>query len=327
MVNRRTRTVATTAVALIALAAAGLAGPNLFESGMRWPTLFSAVLSAVLIFSCHGTSAAILFVTMPALVAATWIAAPSLLPLPFIVAWLAAMQASEIERRPSQLAMAGAALGLGLYSHYSAVVTMPIYAALGVAALLAAGAPRRALMGLAGGFAMAAIPFAIYLLGNHDYLPRHAAALGLYDTQRFNILQGIKDMASWVGLTARSEAYWNYLDPAFLFLPEGNVIDSVLRPRIFLLPLALLLPVGAFVMMSAGSPYTATLVIGGFLLAPVTAAIAVKAPSAACVILATPFAAIIAAAAIPGVAAFPSRLLAQYQRRRFAVETGDRARH
>ena len=270
---------------------------------------------------------AILFMTMPVFLTAMGEGAPLLMPLVFVTAWLACMRKWRHFREQRWLVSAGAALGLGLYTHYAAMAIMPLFFAQGLVALLADGAPVRSLAGLSAGFAVTAIPLSGYLIVHPEYVQQHVAALGLYDTQRFNILQGIKDMTSWVGLTARSEAYWHYLDPAFLFLSGGNVIDSAFNPKIFLLPLAVLLPAGAFTIMSRWSPYTAWLLIGGFLIAPVAWAIAVKAPSGSCVLIGAPFAAIISAAAIPEVVAFPSRLLAEYQRRRLAINAGNRGRH
>ena len=48
-------------------------------------------------------------------------------------------------------------------------------------------------------------------------------ALHLYDANRLNPLQGVRDMASWIGLTARSDVYYDYFNPAFLFI-TGHVL-------------------------------------------------------------------------------------------------------
>ena len=58
----------------------------------------------------------------------------------------------------------------------------------------------------------------------------------LYDANRFNVLQGVREVTSWVGLTARSEVFWDYLNPAFLFVTG----------RVLAWPLAILLPIGLY---------------------------------------------------------------------------------
>ena len=102
------------------------------------------------------------------------------------------------------------------------------------------------------------------------------------------MLQGAREITSWVGLTARSEVYWDYFNPAFLFLTVG-----VLFP-----PLIVLLPVGLIAMLRESSTPLSRLWLAGLAVAPMAAALTAEAPIPARAIYLTPFAAIIAAAGV-----------------------------
>ena len=83
-----------------------------------------------------------------------------------------------------------------------------------------------------------AIPFAIYLVLHPEYWRDRIMAHGLYDAHRYNLLQGAREMFSWVGLTARTEVYYDSFNPALLFLSGGGIEKSLTSPQVFLLPFA-----------------------------------------------------------------------------------------
>ena len=230
-------------------------------------------------------SAAILALT-PILWRLAGSAPAALLPIPFVVAWLLAAGRWAQARDMWAGVAAGAVLGLGLYSSVGAAVMMPVYLALTVA-IFARGriAPWRHLSGCVAAFALTAAPFAISWLNHPEQLRAVIKAHQLYDADRFSILQGLREMASWVGLTARSEVYWDYFNPAFLFLTGG-----VLLP-----PLLVLLPAGLFRMLrDQPSPLT-QLLLAGFAVAPLAASLTAEAPVPGRILFLTPFAAVISA--------------------------------
>ena len=134
-------------------------------------------------------------------------------------------------------ALAGAALGLGVYTSAAAVVMMPLYFAITVAVLCWSRAMTRPqALAFAAAFAAAAAPLFASWLARPELFRQVVSAHHLYDAARFNPLQGVHEMVSWVGLTARTEVFYDYFNPAFLFLSG----------RVFLAPLVVLVPIGLY---------------------------------------------------------------------------------
>ena len=108
------------------------------------------------------------------------------------------------------------------------------------------------------------------------------------------LLQGARELTSWIGLTVRSEVYWDSFNPAFLFLGPGGLIESVLRPHVFSLPL--IVPLGLGLVAYAKGPNRAAdwIVLGALLAAPAAAALLAQPPVAARLLLLAPAVAIIA---------------------------------
>ena len=209
----------------------------------------------------------------------------SIYPLPFVLGWLVAV-ARVPDARTSWWAVAGGLLGAGVYTSYAATVMMPVYLVLTLAvALRTRGVRSRQLVVFVAAFLAAAGPFAIFLV--RDPSRFRAAVMGyhLYDANRFNVLQGVREMTSWLGLTARSEVYYDYFNPAFLFL--GG--------RVLLLPLLVLIPVGVYFIVVYESSLVARVSLAGFLAAPFAAALTADPPVPGRIRFITPFAAILAA--------------------------------
>jgi hypothetical protein len=230
-----------------------------------------------------GVTAAALFLLTPLL----WgQAATALSPLVFIAGWLVATTCVDGTRRPWDAAVAGALLGAGMYTSNAAAVQMPLYLALTIGTLAwTPAASRRSLLAAGAAFAVAAAPYAATLAVHPEVFRRAIAAHHLYDVNRFNVLQGVHEMGSWVGLTARSEVFYDYFNPAFLFADN----------RVLLFPLALLIPAGMVQALVEESAPMGRLISLGFLVSPFAAALTADPPVAARVLFATPFAAILGA--------------------------------
>ncbi len=213
----------------------------------------------------------------------------ALLPLLPLTAWLVA-SALWLQTRSGKWGIAsGIALGLGLYSSQAAVVMMPAYLATTLAVLLHSRVVswRQAALCLAA-FLVCASPMAITWLRHPEQLRLAINSHHLYDADRYNVLQGAREITSWVGLTARSEVYWDYFNPAFLFLTGG-----VLFP-----PVMVLLPLGLFALLRDKSTPLTRLWLAGLAVAPLAAALTAEAPIPARALYITPFAAIIAAVGV-----------------------------
>src|SRR5262249_26709569 len=137
----------------------------------------------------------------------------------------------------------------------------------------------------AAAFCVTAGPFAASWMLHPDDFRNTVNAYHLYDANRFNLRQGIREMASWVGLTARSQVYYDYFNPSFLFL-TGQVL---------LFPLAVLLPVGLYEILIDQTTPMAWLTLAGFLAAPFAASLTAELPIPGRIVFITPFAALVSA--------------------------------
>jgi len=97
------------------------------------------------------------------------------------------------------------------------------------------------------------------------------------------VLQGVHEMVSWVGLTARSETYYDYFKPSFLFLTG----------RVLFFPCVVLLPAGLYRILISESTPLARLSLAGFLTAPFAASLTTERPTPGRILFITTFAAIV----------------------------------
>ena len=246
---------------------------------------FMAVTGSIMFGSrAMGMSTAAVFLSAPLLWNQVRAPGPALDALPFVAAWLTAVALSESGRSVRALAVAGACLGAGLYTSNAATVMMPVFAAVTVAAMLAgSAASARSHAMFVAAFVITGLPLVAWFVRHTDQFRAAVNAAHLYDANRFNILQGLREMTSWVGLTARTDVYHSYFDPAFLFL-GGEVL---------LAPLIVLVPAGLLRVIDYPS-VVARVALGGCLAAPMAAAMTAQSPSPPRIVFITPFASLLA---------------------------------
>ena len=215
--------------------------------------------------------------------------------LPFVIGWLLCVVRFSESSEPRWLLAAGGILGFGLYSHLASLVMMPLYLALTIVWLaIVRGASVRPLVLLIVGFGAVALPGTLYVAQHPEYLRYHVNRFHIYDANRFDLVHGLREVVSWVGLTARSENYYDYFNPRFLFFQGHSFLESLRRPPVFLFPLAVLLPAGLHALVNRERTPIAWLVMGGFLIAPSAASLVVEPYVARRIVFMIPFAAIIA---------------------------------
>lgn len=215
-----------------------------------------------------GLIAAAAFLVSPLL----WSAPPpasALYPLPFVSAWLLASGMLAQRRTILWAALAGASLGLGLYASPASVVMMPAYVVITIVVL----APSRVVtmrqwMVFAATFALAAAPLLVRWVTEPALYRQLILSHHLYDANRFSVLQGVREVTSWVGLTARSEVFWDYLNPAFLFV-TGRVLSW---------PLLVLVPLGMYSIVARDTSLIGRIVLAAFLIAPLAASLPAEPP-------------------------------------------------
>jgi hypothetical protein len=217
-------------------------------------------------------------------------AAPaSLYPLPFVLGWLLAVAHFTDHRASPWAAIAGGFLGLGVYSSRASAVMMPLYLLLTVGVLAQARVLSRGrLATCVGAFSAAASPLALSLVRNPATFRDAVTAYSLYDAHRFNVLQGVHEMVSWVGLTARSEVYYDYFNPSFLFF-TGHVL---------FLPCVVLLPAGVYRILRSESSALERLSLVGFLAAPFAASMTAERPTPGRILFITIFAALVSSCGV-----------------------------
>lgn len=260
-------------------------------------SLLAVIATVVLIAAAAQTALGL----APAIVAAAavllapllwslWSMAPMpLVPLAFVSAWLLAIARLDKSDHWSWAALAGISLGVGAYPSPAALVMMPCFAALTVVIALASKVMSpRAIAIFAGSFAVGIAPLLVSWLSHPADYRALINAHHLYDADRFNLLQGVREVTSWVGLTARSEVFWDYLNPAFLFV-TGTVLAW---------PLVILLPLGLYGAIVHETTLLSRLVLAGYVAAPLAASLTAEPPMRTRIAWIIPFAAMLSASAI-----------------------------
>lgn len=242
--------------------------------------------------------AAVIFVSSPIAVAGFAADARQLAAVLPWLAWLVAMLWSLERADARAAAIGGLAAAAGLYPGPAGLVTMPLLVLCGVAALFMRQ-PRpiaiRQAAWLAGAFVAAGLPLAFRMAADPSSLTQLIIHHGLYDASKYNPLQGLREIFSWVGLVARSEAYWNYYDPAVWFFSGSTLQSHLLDARVFFAPLVLPVAVGLYRLIV---PLTAPswLLLSGLAVAPVPHMMIARSIEPGRLLVAAPFVAIVAAA-------------------------------
>jgi hypothetical protein len=233
-----------------------------------------------------AAGAVLSFVASPLLWTLVSDAPVTLVPLACVCGWLAAVHRFEAQRQFVWAAVAGASLGAGVYFTLPATVMMPCFAALTVAIAV----PTRVMTvrdGLAfiAAFVLVCAPFFIGWLMQPEEFRAVVNSHHLYDANRFTVLQGAREVGSWVGLTARSEVLWDYLNPAFLFATG----------RVLAWPLVVLVPIGIYVVLARDTTLLGRLALAGYLASPLAASLTAEPPIRSRISWMLPFAALLSA--------------------------------
>jgi 4-amino-4-deoxy-L-arabinose transferase-like glycosyltransferase len=251
----------------------------LSETAIRLPTVVAGVVDVVLMYFIgmrifRNRALAVLGAGLLALTPAHFIhsrfALDLIFPVPFLLAWLLFLTAYLEDGRERQLFAAMLFLGLGLFTYIASAVTTPLCFLLTVAALAWSRRPVRAygvaMLGLA-------VPLALFVA----WMAMHPSALG--DTLRkydvpaaggMNPVQQIRALFTLRNLADRLSRWWIFFDPRFLF------VDGPMEPMfstraigVFVLPIALLLPLGVRAALRGALTSTALLLLGGLIVTPV----------------------------------------------------------
>lgn len=152
-----------------------------------------------------------------------------------VLAWALCVMGHDV-LSTRRLLVAGAILGVGVYTYLGALITMPACVAITWVVLWSKGTRTwQPFAAVAGGFAVVLVPFvAWHLLHPLQYLDQ----MKMYSL-------GQTPSTEPVGLTDRVAAYWNYFNPSFLFFAgDTSLINGTRYTGVFLLPVLVLFPAG-----------------------------------------------------------------------------------
>lgn len=184
--------------------------------------------------------------------------------IPFILLWLWTM--AEYERQPAsrRLWLAGAWLGLGIYTYLACVVMMPVYLAATVMVAWRRSGAAGAGAAVAGCLAVLVPMLAWYAL----HPDRVQQIFGSY--REYSEAPAALTID---GVRTRAALYWSFFDPSFLFVSgDSSLVNSTRRAGFFPAAFAVLIPIGLY--WCAKSRRPVFWITGmGFLLSPLAAVV------------------------------------------------------
>jgi 4-amino-4-deoxy-L-arabinose transferase-like glycosyltransferase len=245
--------------------------------------------------------AAVLAMLTPAHVIHARLATDHICHVPLFILFVLATIDYVERRRLVSLGAATFCLGLGVYGYIGAMTLAPVYLAL-VGGLLLFALEIRTLRPylIAGtGFAVALLPFAIWLLVHPEQLADQLRSYGVSGGG-----SGAR-MGTAVAstLTLRLDAYYNFFDPALLFFQgDQSLIDSTREVGVFLLPVAVFLPVGVYRILTHHRTLPDQFVLIGLLVAPMGALIVGESKASRALVM-VPLAALVCARGVEALLA------------------------
>jgi len=127
------------------------------------------------------------------------------------------------------------------------VLMMPIYFALTLLVVLQRDRPGYLSLAATAGFAAPLVPLVPFLLHHPGAFAQTAQRYAVYDAQRLNALQGLREFFSYPNIERLTTLYWTFFNPGFLFFSgDSQMPFSTRSVGVFLLPMAVLIPAGAY---------------------------------------------------------------------------------
>ena len=246
----------------------------LSEGSIRIPTaIIGGLINPILVYGIgvrvvqrrsFAAAAALLVAASPAHFILAREALDYICPLPFVLVWLWCV-VTYVEGGSDWLpAIGGLALGVGVFTFIASWILMPLYLATSwVAYALAGRDARRATLRATAAF-LVPIALAAPWIWTHPEVLRDIAARYLASAGSGIKLSVLRDKVG---------EYWDYFNPAYLFLSGGvSLTTSTGRAGILPLAAAVLLPLGLYDLITREvSPAIRAALLAGLLIAPVPA--------------------------------------------------------
>lgn len=275
------------------------------ESVIRTPSAVIGTLNVVLMYFIGrrifgGEPLAIIASVLLALTPAHFIhsrlGADHIYALPFMLAWLLYLLRFWQEERFGMLFAATTFLGFGVYTYIGSVVMMPVFFAITCVMLFVKyRTSLRPYVVAAAGFAWPLLPLVPWHLTHPTQYADQIRMYSLYDARKLNPLQGLKEVLSHTGLTARTDVYYNYFNPSFLFFSgDSSLINATRQAGVFLLPLAVFIPAGMYHIFTRAKTPLTRMLVAGLACAPIAAVLPAEVKINRALVM-VPFAILIAA--------------------------------
>lgn len=177
------------------------------------------------------------------------------LPQSFVLLWLLCLLDYERTDRAVLPLVAGAVLGAGVYTHISSWVVMPLCVVAGTVFLPIVGKPLRAVIVFWLGFAAMMLPLAAWVWSHptlfSDMFHNYGVVTSPNPAERLTL-------------------YWDYFNPSYLFFSGGaDPMWATRRAGVFLLAIAVLLPLGLWSIWRESRSAGRVLLVAGLLAAPI----------------------------------------------------------
>lgn len=269
----------------------------LTEITIRLPSVLVALINVALIyllakklFKSHwwGVIAGALLALTPVHFIQGRILLDNFYIVPFVLGWLLFLFKFLEGKQPLFLLVLGLILGFGFYSYHAARIMMPFYLLITIFALLPEIKKRKRLL------LVTIIGFVIPLLPLIPWTQQYPETLfldqvrytGIYDTSALSFGSGIAVLLSPESLAHRLNVFVSYFNPVYLFLlGDASLIHSTslhhplglahapIRAGVFLLPLAIFIPLGLYKTLKERTVFN-KLIVFGFFTAPIAGALA-----------------------------------------------------
>ena len=244
-----------------------------------------------------AAGAALLLMATPAHIVFARVGVDAIYPLPFVLAWLIATTA-YFDAGDRRLAGAGAfALGLGVYSHPSAPITMGFLLAIALLAIWLSG--RRSATHLAVPVAAFLAPLLLavgWFMANPSAYPDTFGRWVIHAAHLVSPLDGTRAFVNWNTLGTRVSLYWGFFDPSWLFFDAASPAASPLRGASpFLFATMIGLVAGVSQRLRAGFTPVTLLLLAGLAGAPLAASTFGEARAIGEALVVAPFVTVVAA--------------------------------
>jgi len=236
------------------------------DASARVATVVIAAVNVALVFLCArvlfdvryaGIIAALLLMMTPAHVGFGRSGTDAIVSMPFVLVWLLAFLRFWRVDSTGSILLAGAALGVGIYTNRAAPLTMGFLLVVSLVALKSGGRSLRGVLTLAAAFGAGLIPAAAWFALN---LNTYADTFGRWVIHLAHLRSPSEAAQAFFNpqtLSDRSSLYWGFLDPTWLFF--DNMLPLVLLP---------LLMMGLATWRRVLPRHAMVLLVGGALVAP-----------------------------------------------------------